>query len=341
MPLQSQHTGSFEGKDIRLYTFTNANGSQVQVTNYGGIVSSWICADKQGNHSDIVIGLGKPENYIQGHPYFGCLVGRYANRIANGRFSLNGKTYNLSVNNGPNHLHGGVKGFDKAVWNAETAHDSLLLRYVSPDGEEGYPGNLTADVRYSYSDENELKIQYRVTTDADTPVCLTNHSYFNLSGDLDRGILDHSVWIDADHYTPVNEVQIPTGEIAPVAGTAFDFRIPSKTGARIAATEGGYDHNFVLNKRAGNKAAELKDAHSGRLLEVFTDLPGLQFYSGNFLDGTLTNAAGKTIRKHSGVCFESQFFPDSPNQPGFPDAILKAGETWESVTSYKVSLYDL
>ena len=341
MPVQRQYSGNFEGKDIHLYTFTNAKGSRVRITNYGGIICSWVCADRHGNHSDIVIGLGKPDDYIKGHPYLGCLIGRYANRIANGRFSLNGRIYTLPVNNGPNHLHGGVKGFDKVVWDAEISDDLLLLHYVSPDGEEGYPGRLTAEVCYSFSDENELKIGYKATTDADTPVCLTNHSYFNLSGNTDQDILDHSVWIDADHYTPVNDVQIPTGEIAAVAGTAFDFTKPSRIGARIADTEGGYDHNFVLNKSSGNKPkGMLKDEVSGRQLEVFTDLPGLQFYSGNFLDGSLKNAEGKMIRKHSGVCFESQLVPDSPNQPGFPAAILKAGETWESVTSYKVSLYD-
>ena len=335
--------GTFSGQPVFLYTLTNSHGDEVKITNYGGTVTSWITKDKEGNKSNIVLGFDSLSGYLTPPPYFGATIGRYGNRIAGAQFTLDGHSYRLAANNGPNHLHGGLKGFDKVVWTADSVDPTnprLTLQYLSKDGEEGYPGNLSTTVTFTLSDANELTIDYTATTDKATPVNLTNHSYFNLTGDASRTILDHSLQIDADRYTPVDSTLIPTGELAPVKGTPFDFTTPHKIGERIASVPGGYDHNFVLNKggRDGARVALLSDPLSGRSLAVYTTEPGLQFYSGNFLDGTLTNRDGKKIQQHAALCLETQHFPDSPNQPSFPSTILKPGETYHTTTKYKVSL---
>lgn len=335
--------GSTDGKDVALYTLTNSKGTEVKITNYGGIVTSWTVPDKAGNRSSIVVGFDSLSGYLAKPPYFGALIGRYGNRIAKGKFTLNGTTYTLATNNGANHLHGGNKGFDKVVWDAsipDSSKPSLQLTYVSKDGEEGYPGNLTVTVHYTLTDDDELKIEYDATTDKATPVNLTNHSYFNLTGTTANTILDHTLQIDADNYTPVDTTLIPTGEIKPVKGTPFDFTKAEKIGARIDSVKGGYDHNFVLNKKGTSleKVATLEEAASGRKLEVWTTEPGLQFYSGNFLDGQFTDASGKPIILHSALCLETQHFPDSPNEPKFPSTILQPGQKYHTETVYKVSV---
>lgn len=335
--------GESDGKKVFSYTLTNKNGAQVKITNYGGTVTSWVVPDRNGKRSSIVLGFDNLQGYLAHPPYFGALIGRYGNRIANGKFTLDGKTYTLATNNGKNALHGGTKGFDKVVWDATPATDAtpaLTLKYVSKDGEEGYPGNLNVTVKYTLSDAGELEIDYTAQTDKATPVNLTNHSYFNLTGDAGNTILEHSLQIDADRYTPVDTTLIPTGKLAPVAGTPFDFRQPHKIGERIGQVPGGYDHNFVLNGGGGSvrRVAVLTDSTSGRRLEVYTDQPGLQFYSGNFLDGSIKTSDGKPINKHAALCLETQHFPDSPNQPGFPSTILKPGDTYHTVTRYKVAV---
>lgn len=337
--------GEVDGKKVSLYTLTNKNGDTVTITNYGGIVTSWVTADKNGGKSSIVLGFNKLEGYMAPPPYFGALIGRYGNRIAKGQFKIGDSTYTLATNNGANHLHGGKKGFDKVVWDvtkAPAAGDaSITLHYLSKDMEEGYPGNLDVTVTYTLTDANELKITYDATTDKATPVNLTNHSYFNLTGNVANPILNHTLQIDADRYTPVDAGLIPTGELKPVQGTPFDFRQPMAIGARIAQVEGGYDHNYVLNggqTASQRKIATLSDSVSGRQLEVFTTEPGVQFYSGNFLDGTLKDNAGQPIQKHTGLCLETQHFPDSPNQPKFPTTILEPGQKYHTETTYKVSV---
>lgn len=335
--------GEVDGKKVFLYTLTNSKGNQVKITNYGGVVTSWTSADKQGKRSDILLGYDSLSGYLAHPPYFGALIGRYGNRIANGKFTLDSVTYTLAANNGKNHLHGGNKGFDKVVWDATTVNDStptLLLSYVSKDGEEGYPGTLQVKVRYHYTNDDALEIEYWAETDKATPVNLTNHCYFNLTGEVSNTILNHRLWIDADHYTPVDTTLIPTGEIKAVKGTPFDFTLAEKIGTRIAAVPGGYDHNFVLNKKdtTVSLVAALSDSASGRKLEVFTMEPGLQFYSGNFLDGSLKTSAGKVINQHTGLCLETQHFPDSPNEPSFPSTILRPGKQYHSVTRYKLSV---
>lgn len=335
--------GNYDGKDVFLYTLTNSKGNQVQISNYGGTITHWTAPDKAGNKSSIVLGFDSLSGYLAHPPYFGALVGRYGNRIGNAQFTLDGKAYKLAANNGKNSLHGGLKGFDKQVWDASTENDStpvLTLKYVSKDGEEGFPGNLNVTVQYSLSDEDELKIEYSAETDKATPINLTNHSYFNLTGDVSNTILNHMLQINADNYTPVDTSLITTGEIKSVKGTPFDFTTPMKIGARIDQVKGGYDHNFVLNSKDGSlkQAAILTDSISGRQLEVFTTEPGLQFYTGNFLDGTLKNHDGKPINQHAALCMETQHFPDSPNKPGFPSAILKPGAKYHTVTVYKLSV---
>ncbi|MBB1284310.1 galactose mutarotase [Flavisolibacter sp. BT320] len=339
----TQNWGETDGKAVQLFTLTNKNGEEVKITNYGGIVTSWITRDKAGARSNVVIGFDSLEGYLRKPPYFGAIIGRYGNRIGKATFRLNDTTYKLAANNGANSLHGGEKGFDKVVWTATPSGDgspSLTLTYLSPDGEEGFPGNLKTTVRYTLTDENELKIEYNAETDKATPVNLTNHSYFNLTGDASKSILDHTLWIDAEQYTPVDAGLIPTGKIVTVKGTPFDFTTPTKIGQRIANVAGGYDHNFVLNKKAGEEklVAWLQDSLSGRKLEVFTTEPGLQFYSGNFLDGSLQNRDGKKIAQHNALCLETQHFPDSPNQPSFPSTILQPGEKYQTITRYKVSV---
>ncbi|MDB5231786.1 MAG: aldose 1-epimerase [Chitinophagaceae bacterium] len=331
--------GEVNGKKVSLYVLTNSKGDTVKITSYGGIVTSWTNTDKQGKKSSIVLGFDSLSGYLAKPPYFGALIGRYGNRIAKGKFTLDSSTYTLATNNGVNHLHGGITGFDKVVWDVtEHTDSSLSLSYVSKDGEEGYPGNLQVKVKYSFSDEG-LKIEYDATTDKATVINLTNHSYFNLSGNPSNNILGHQLTIMADHYTPVDSTLIPTGEIKAVAGTPFDFTTAHAIGERIDSVPGGYDHNFVLNKKDNQleKVAELSEPTSGRHLEVWTMEPGLQFYSGNFLDGTIHNSQGIALQKHAGLCLETQHFPNSPNQPNFPTVVLRPGQTYHTVTEYKLN----
>ena len=334
--------GETDGKKVYLYTLTNQQGVAVKITNYGGIITSWTAPDKNGQMANIVLGFDSLSTYLAGHPYFGALIGRYGNRIAKGSFTIDGNIYNLVTNNGENHLHGGTKGFDKVVWDAKEGDStaSLTLTYLSKDGEEGYPGNLHVTVVYTLTDDNELLIDYTATTDKKTVVNLTSHSYFNLSGDPAKNILDHTLQVNAAQYTPVDAGLIPTGELKDVKGTAFDFLTPHTIGERIANVEGGYDHNFVLTRQgtALELVATLADPASGRRLEVYTTEPGLQFYSGNFLDGTLKAPGGKAIQQHAALCLETQHYPDSPNKPGFPSTQLKPGETYHTVTKYKTSV---
>jgi len=335
--------GKAGGNEVFLYTLINSKGTEVKITNFGGIVTSWISADKNNKRSSIVLGYDSLSGYLAAHPYFGAIVGRYGNRIAKGKFSIDSVEYTLAINNGPNHLHGGVVGFDKVVWEPTVENDSvpsLLLSYLSKDGEEGYPGNLNVDVHYTLTDEDELKIEYTATTDKKTVVNLTNHSYFNLTGDVANTILDHELQIDADHFTSVDSTLIPTGEITSVKGTPFDFTQPTKVGLRIDSVKGGYDHNYVFNKLDASltKVASVSEQKSGRVLEVFTTEPGVQFYTGNFLDGTLKTSDGKAIQQHAALCLETQHFPDSPNEPNFPTTILLKGQKFHSITVYKLSV---
>ena len=312
----------------------------VKILNYGGTVTDIITPDKNGKMGDVVLGYESLDGYLQsGNPYFGCLVGRYANRIANAKFTLDGKEYTLAANNGLNTLHGGLKGFDKVIWNVKLFNDSgLLLSYSSKDGEEGYPGSLSVDVMYSLSDDNGLKIEYAAVADKATPVNLTNHCYFNLSAGADSTILDHELMLRATQFTPVNDQLIPTGKIDTVKGNAMDFTSAKKIGKDIAQVAGGYDHNWVFQKPENrfDLVASLYHPPSGRYMEVRTTEPGIQFYSGNFLNGTLKNTRGGVkYVKHAGLCLETQHFPDSPNQPAFPNTILKPGETYQQITVYK------
>ncbi|NNV54781.1 galactose-1-epimerase [Panacibacter sp. KCS-6] len=341
--ISKQDWGETDGTKVDLYTLVNTKGSTVKITTYGGIVTSFVTADKSGNTSSIVIGFDSLSGYLAKPPYFGALIGRYGNRIGNATFTLDGKEYKLAANDGKNHLHGGVKGFDKVVWTGTVISDTLpalTLTYVSKDGEEGYPGNLKVIVQYTLTNEDELKIEYTAETDKATPVNLTNHSYFNLSGDVNNTILSHTLMIDANNYTPVDSTLIPTGEIKVVKGTPFDFTSPKAIGAEIDSVKGGYDHNWVLNRKGSilQKVAVLADTASGRSLEVYTTEPGLQFYTGNFLDGKLVNRDGKAIQQHTALCLETQHFPDSPNKPAFPSTILQPGQQYHTVTVYKVVL---
>ena len=333
--------GNVDGKNVSLYTLTNRNGEQVKISNYGATVTSWVSPDKNGDKSSIVLGFDSLSGYLAKPPFFGATIGRYGNRIAKGTFKIDSATYTLAKNNGENHLHGGNKGFDKVVWSVITEASnpaSITLHYVSMDGEEGYPGNLKVNVIYTLTDDNELLIDYSAETDKPTVVNLTNHSYFNLTGDASKNILDHTLQVNADKYTPVDAGLIPTGELKAVAGGPFDFLQPHKIGERIAAVEGGYDHNFVLTRKSRELelVATLSDSISGRKLEVYTVEPGLQFYSGNFLDGTIKTSDGKAIQKYAALCLETQHFPDSPNKPAFPTTLLKPGEKYHTVTKYKV-----
>ncbi|MFT4155623.1 aldose epimerase family protein [Parafilimonas sp.] len=335
--------GEVDGKQVYLYTLANKAGDVVTISNYGGTITSWVSPDKSGNKNSIIIGFDSLSSYRQDPPYFGALIGRYGNRIGKAQFTLNGTTYKLAANNGPNSLHGGIQGFDKVVWAAgvpDSAQPSLTLKYVSKDGEEGYPGNLDVTVVYTLTDDNGLKIEYTATTDKPTPVNLTNHSYFNLTGNVKNTILDHYLQIDADKYTPVDSTLIPTGELKEVKGTPFDFTTAKKIGQDFNSVPGGYDHNFVLNRKDASlqKVAALSDSVSGRTLEVYTTEPGLQFYTGNFLDGKFTNHDGNPLLIHTALCMETQHFPDSPNKPDFPSTILQPGQTYHSVTEYKLSV---
>jgi len=328
-----------DGTAAELYMLTNGNGLVAKVTTYGTIITELQVPDRHGTMGDIVLGFDSLEQYLKSHPFFGCTVGRVANRIAKGRFTLDGRTYTLAVNNGPNHLHGGIKGFDKVVWNAEPQAGAVVkFTYTSPDGEEGYPGTLHVAVLMALTDENELRIDYRATTDKPTPVNLTNHSYFNLAGTGD--VLSHELMIAADHFTPADDTNIPTGEIRPVKGSPMDFSTPMPIGSRFAQLDGepvGYDRNYVLN--GGGKsialAARAYDPTSGRQLECYTTQPGVQLYTANYLDGSLTGKNGWVYKRHSGFCLETQHFPDSVNHPSFPSVILRPGETYAQTTVYR------
>jgi len=334
-----------DGKIMELFTLKNANGIIAQITNYGGkLVNLWT-PDKNGDFGDIVTGYSTSAEYLKtSEIYYGTLIGRYGNRIAKGQFTLNDSVYTLARNNMPNHLHGGVKGFNKVVWDAKKVDDQTLeLAYLSVDGEEGYPGNLNVKVVYTLTNNNELKIEYWATTDKTTHVNLTHHSFFNLKGAGNGDINDHILTINADGFTPVDRTLIPTGEIAPVEGTPFDFRTPTIIGARIAEENqqlkygGGYDHNWVVNKAETglNYAAKVVDPTSGRTMEVLTNEPGIQFYGGNFMTGKDVGKGGKVYAYRGAFCLETQHFPDSPNQPQFPTTVLNPGEEYYSVCVYK------
>ena len=354
-----------DGTAVEIFTLTSGAGMEVRTMPYGAAIVSIRVPDRHGAADDVVLGFDTLDDYVTKNRFFGVVAGRYGNRIAKGRFTLDGKTYSLATNNGVNHLHGGVKGFDKVVWNAEPFERDgtvgIVYSHTSPDGDEGYPGTLNAHVTYTLSSTNALTVDYDATTDKPTPINLTQHSYFNLAGDGSGDILGHQLTLDADRFTPVDDTLIPTGELAPVAGTPFDFRQPMSVGARIGADHpqlkagNGYDHNFVLNKTSGGSkgpasrtdgsggsatptqpehAARVVDPKSGRTLDVSTTQPGVQFYSGNFLDGRVTGKSGHVYARRSGLCLETQHFPDSPNHPDFPSTILRPGERFQSRTVF-------
>jgi aldose 1-epimerase len=335
-----------DGTSVELFTLTNAHGLQVQITTYGGAVVSLLLPDREGKLGDVALGFETLAEYVEKSPYFGCIAGRYANRIARGKFTLDGVAYTLAQNEGVNHLHGGERGFDKAVWRAQekSAPDGagLVLAYLSADGEEGYPGNLAVQVTYTLTDDDELRIDYTAATDEPTIVNLTNHTYFNLADGGAGDVLGHELMIDADAFIPVDETQIPTGELRPVASTPMDFRELTPIGARIDQDDEqlrrglGYDHNWVLNNSNGTLAlaARVQEPVTGRAMAVYTTEPGIQFYSGNFLDGTVTGKGGNVYRKRHGLCLETQHFPDSPNHPHFPSTVLRPGETYQTTTVY-------
>ncbi len=333
--------GEVDGKTVFQYTLTNKNGMTVKVLNYGGIVTHILVPDKNGELTDVALGYDSLSSYLEATPYFGALVGRYGNRIAGGKFELDGVTYNLALNNGPNHLHGGIKGFDKVVWEAddflEADRTGIVLTYESRDMEEGYPGNLAVKVTYTLTGNNELLIDYEAQTDKATIVNLTHHSYFNLKGHGNGDILDQQMEIFADQFVPVDKDLIPTGELLPVQNTAMDFTAPHRIGERIGRVDGGYDHCWVLRDYDGKQrlAARVTEPESGRIMEVLTDQPGLQFYSGNFLDGSNIGKGGVAYQKHYGFCLESEHFPDSPNKPQFPSVVLKPGEKYQTQTIYQ------
>lgn len=339
-----------DGRQVEQFTLVNSQGAKAMVITYGAIVNRLYMPDRNGNFADIVLGFDKIDNYLKEPPYFGAIVGRYGNRIGKGQFTLDGKTYQLATNNGPNHLHGGVAGFDKVLWSAETVKsDSAVgvkLFYLSRDGEEGYPGNLKLEVTYWLTNLNQLRIDYLATTDQATIVNPTHHGYFNLAGHGEGDILGHELMIAADYFTPVDETLIPSGELRPVQGTPFDFTTPTAIGARIGEADQqlqygqGYDHNWVLTKETGKLglAASVYEASSGRYMEVYTTEPGMQFYCGNFLDGTFTGKEGKRYNHRYGLCLEAQHYPDSPNKPDFPSVVLRPGETYTQTTMYQFSV---
>jgi aldose 1-epimerase len=356
MSMTKQAFGSTaDGTPVELYTLTNANGMETTITTYGGIVVTLMVPDRNGDLGDVVLGYEALERYINKNSYFGAVIGRYGNRIAKGKFTLNDVEYTLAQNDGENHLHGGIKGFDKVVWNAKELpslrgaggdNPRLELTYVSPDGEEGYPGTLSVTVTYTLTQDNALKIDYLATTDKDTVVNLTNHSYFNLAGAGVGDILGHELMLNANKFTPVDDTLIPTGKLLSVKGTPMDFTQPTAIGARINEDyeqiqfgPGGYDHNWVLNESEESPvlAARVYEPTTGRLMEVYTTEPAIQFYSGNFLDRNITGKRGKRYNQRYGFCLETQHFPDSPNQPDFPSTVLKPGETYTTTTIYKFS----
>jgi aldose 1-epimerase len=341
-----------DGQSVDIYTLTNRSGMTVKITNYGGIVVSLTAPDRNRKFADVALGYNDLESYMKPpFPYFGAIVGRYANRIGKGRFTLNGLEYKLATNNGENHLHGGIKGFDKLVWTVRQvrttpAGPAIFLTYMSKDGEEGYPGNLTVSVIYTLTNNNELKIDYTASSDKDTVTNLTHHSYFNLAGEGNGDILGHQLVLKADHFVATDDQAIPTGELRNVDGTPFDFRTAHAIGARINEESDqqikfgkGYDHTWVINGRAGTlrQAAIVHEPASGRVMEVWTTEPGVQFYTGNYLDGTITGKSGKPYPRRSGFCLETQHYPDSPNRPEFPTTTLRKGATYRSTTIYRFS----
>lgn len=343
--LETTAFGSVDGQLVRLFTLTNDSGAKVGIIEYGGIVVSVEVPDRHGSLGDVVLGYDDLDTYVDDTPYFGAITGRYANRIAEGRFELDGTTYELPINNEPNTLHGGVKGFDKVVWQGEptASGDGVAFSYVSADGEEGYPGQLTSTVTYTWTDGNELRIEYEAQTDQPTVVNLTNHSYFNLKDGGASPALGHEMMIRADRYTPIDATLIPTGDLASVEGTPLDFRTATAIGLRIGDEHeqigfgSGYDHNYVLDREGEGLelAATVHDPETGRTMDVFTEEPGVQFYSGNFLDGHHVGKSGVSYGQHSGFCLETQHFPDSPNQPDFPSTVLRPGEIYRTATVYR------
>ena len=339
-----------DGSNVDLYTMVNANGMEVRATNYGGIITALRVPDGDGNIGDVTLGMNSLDDYLKGSPYFGAIIGRYGNRIGKARFKLDDKTYKLPANDGPNTLHGGVKGFDKVVWQAEPfeKEDSVgvIFTYTSKDGEEGFPGNLQTRVTYTLTDNDELSFDYHATTDKPTVVNLTQHAYFNLAGEGSGDVLGHEVTINAEEYTPVDARLIPTGKLESVTDTPFDFRGKTAIGARINDDHTqikrgkGYDHNFVLKREEPGLvlAARVAEPTTRRVMEVHTTEPGVQFYTGNFLDGSITGKAGKPYEKHAGFCLETQHYPDSPNQPEFPSTVLQPGEEYNSKTVYTFSV---
>jgi aldose 1-epimerase len=340
-----------DGQAIELFTLRNANGAEARIMNYGGIVQYLSMRDKSGNYDDIVLGYDDLAGYTNVTPYFGCLVGRYGNRIGGAKFTLEGQTYTLAANNGPNSLHGGLKGFDKVVWKVVKADlgpkgPRLELNYLSKDGEEGFPGNLNVTALYTLTDDNELRLNFTATTDKTTVCNLTHHSYFNLAGQGKGDILGHEVYINSDKTTPVDKELITTGEYAPVKGTPFDFTTATNIGARINDPDTqlqygpGYDHNWVINKPMGHLGlqATVYEPITGRLMEVWSDEPGLQFYAGNFLDGTIKGKGGVLYQRRTGFCMEPQHYPDSPNKTNFPPVVLKPGQTYHNTIIYKFSV---
>jgi aldose 1-epimerase len=345
--ITSQEFGTMtDGQHVQIYKLTNKNGMEAEITNFGGIVQSLKVPDKNGKFTDVVLGYDKLEGYVTDKSSFGSLIGRYGNRIAHAKFTLDGHTFTLAKNDGENHLHGGLKGFNKKVWTAKQEGNSLVLNYLSKDGEEGYPGNLNVTVTYTLTDDNALKIQYDATTDKNTVLNLTNHSYFNLSGQDAGEILGHELTLHADKFTPVNSTLIPTGELREVKGTPFDFTKSTALGARIGGSDEqlkfgkGYDHNFVLNggiTKTPRLAAEVYDPKSGRVMQVLTTEPGVQLYTGNFLDGTIHGKGGHVYNFRNALCLETQHYPDSPNQSNFPTTELKPGQKYHTITIFKFS----
>jgi len=330
-----------DGTAVEIFTLTNNRGIEARLMTYGATLVSLKLPDRNGAFDDVVLGYDSLDGYVKNSPYFGSIVGRYGNRIAKGRFTLNGVTYGLATNNGPNHLHGGIKGYDKVVWMAEPIREAdavgVKFAYLSKDGEEGYPGNLAVTVTYWLTNADELRIDYQAVTDKATPVNLTHHSYWAFAGQGSRDILGHELTLEADKYTVVDEGLIPTGELRDVRGTPMDFTVPHTIGERIAQVPGGYDHNYVLRSGGGAMilAARVHEPTTGRTMEITTTEPGIQFYSGNFLDGTITGKGGRVYQKHYGFCLETQHFPDSPNQPDFPSTILEPGQTYRTTTVHK------
>jgi len=335
-----------DGTSVSLYTLTNKKGMEAKVATYGGVVVSLKVPDRQGKLADVVLGFDGLDGYLKINPYFGAIIGRYGNRIGGAKFVLNGVEHKLAVNDGKNSLHGGLKGFDKVVWKGrKLGENQIELAYLSKDGEEGYPGNLDVTVTYTLTDNNELRIDYKATTDKDTVVNLTNHSYFNLAGQGEGDILGHTMRINADRFLPVDSGLIPTGELRPVAGTPLDFREPVAIGARIESDDDqmklgrGYDHCYVLNKNGEGMvlAAKVREPKTGRVMEVLTTEPAIQFYTGNFLDGSVKGKGGKVYGRRWAFCLETQHYPDSPNQPRFPSVVVKAGGQYKTTTVYRFS----